>query len=35
VILAVRTGVAADLWLDDTRALVTALDILAELDRRR
>jgi hypothetical protein len=35
VILAVRTGVPADYWLDDPRALVTALAVIADADRRR
>ena len=33
--LAIRTGVAADAWLEDTRSLVTAVEILNELDRKR
>jgi hypothetical protein len=35
VVLAIRTGVPADAWLEDTRALVTAVEILNEVDRRR
>jgi len=34
VLLAVRTGVAPEAWLEDTRALVTAAEILAEADRK-
>lgn len=33
--LAIRTGVAHDAWLDDPRALLTALQLLAEADRQR
>jgi len=35
VILAIRTGVAADHWIEDPRALVTAMHMLAEADRKR
>jgi hypothetical protein len=38
VIVAMRTGVAPAEWLDDPRALITALELLAEADadaRRR
>jgi hypothetical protein len=35
VIVALRSGVAAEVWLDDPRALLTALDLLAEVDRER
>jgi hypothetical protein len=34
VIVALRSGVPHDVWLDDTRALMTALDVLAEADRQ-
>lgn len=30
---AIRTGVPADAWLADTRALATALEVLEEIDR--
>jgi hypothetical protein len=35
VIVAIRTGVPADAWLEDPRALTTALEVLAEADRKR
>jgi len=35
VILALRTGVAPDAWLDDPRALATAVALLREIDRKR
>jgi hypothetical protein len=34
VIVACRTGVAHDVWLEDTRALITAAQLLEESDRR-
>lgn len=34
MIVACRTGVAADWWLFDTRALMTAAELLAEADRQ-
>jgi hypothetical protein len=34
VVVAIRTGVGPDVWLADTRALTTAVDILNEQDRR-
>jgi hypothetical protein len=30
--MAIRTGVPAAAWLDDTNALVTAVEILEEVD---
>lgn len=33
--LSIRTGVAPDFWLEDTRALVTAVELLNEADRKR
>lgn len=33
--LAIRTGVAADYWLEDTRALATAVEVFNEIDRKR
>jgi hypothetical protein len=33
VIVALRSGVAAEEWLNDPRALVTALELLGEADR--
>jgi hypothetical protein len=33
--LALESGVSHDVWLDDPRALLTALDVLAEQSRRR
>jgi hypothetical protein len=35
VAVAIRTGVPAAAWLDDTNALVTAVDILEEIDQKR
>lgn len=35
MIVALRSGVPADCWLDDPRALVTALEVLDEIDARR
>lgn len=35
MIVAIRTGVATEHWLEDPRALMTALDVLAEVDRQR
>jgi hypothetical protein len=34
VILAMRSGVAPDEWLADTRALVTAVELYSEADRQ-
>lgn len=34
MIVAIRTGVAPDVWLDDTRALVTAAQLLEDADRK-
>ena len=33
--VALRSGIPADVWLDDTNALVTAVDIYDEIDRKR
>jgi hypothetical protein len=35
VALAIRTGVPPDAWLEDTRALVTAVELFNEIDRKR
>jgi len=35
VTLAIRTGVAADHWIEDPRAAMTAVQLIAEADRRR
>lgn len=34
VAVAIRTGVAPSEWMDDPRALVTAVHIITEMDRR-
>jgi hypothetical protein len=34
-VLAIRTGVPAREWLEDTNALVTAVDLLHEADQKR
>jgi hypothetical protein len=34
VALSIRTGVAHDVWLEDTRALVTAVELIGEADRQ-
>ena len=31
--LSIRTGVSHDVWLSDTRALATAVELIAEADR--
>jgi hypothetical protein len=33
VAVALRSGVAADVWIEDPRALFTAVELLAEADR--
>jgi hypothetical protein len=35
VIVALRSGVAPDVWLEDSRALMTAAQLLEEEDRKR
>jgi len=34
VIVACRTGVAPVVWLEDSRALITAAELLEDADRR-
>jgi hypothetical protein len=35
VAVAIRTGVPAAAWLDDTNALITAVEIIQETDQKR
>jgi len=34
VCLAIRTGVSHEVWLEDTRALATAIGVITDADRK-